>query len=256
MTGKAGLKAGVARILPPAGDNRTELVCSLQVEEWPLDRLRAYDKNPRKNDEAVGRMVAAITEYGFRIPVVALSNGEIVDGHLRAKAARKMGLKTVPVTLADNLTPAQVKAFRLLANRSATWAEWDPALLKIELSDLHALGVEMSLTGFAIDELGELGVDGFALEERLAQAEETPPVPKVPVTKVGELWHLGDHRLLAGDGTNADDVARLLNDSAPHLMVTDPPYGVQYDPSWRARAGVNLNRDKLGKVPNDDRADW
>jgi DNA modification methylase len=267
MTGKTKRKARVARKRPPVGkipatpvwprdDIHTKRASPLKIEEWPIARLRDYDKNPRKNDEAVGRMVTAIKEYGFRIPVVARSDGEIVDGHLRAKAARKMGLETVPVALADDLTPAQVKAFRLLANRSATWAEWDEALLKIELSDLQSLGFDMSLTGFPAAELGKLGVEGFSLEERLARADETPPAPKAPVTKLGELWQLDGHRLLAGDSTNAADVMRLLDGAKPHLMITDPPYGVSYDPGWRARAGVNLSTAKLGQVPNDDRADW
>lgn len=129
----------------------------LTVEQWPIDKLIPYARNPRKNDEQVDRMVSAIKEFGFRIPIVARSDGSVVDGHLRLKAARKIGMTDVPVALADELTPSQVKAFRLLANQSANWAEWDTELLKLELEELKADGYDMELTGFDEGEL--LGVD-------------------------------------------------------------------------------------------------
>ena len=128
----------------------------LKVEEWPIDRLVEYASNPRKNDEQVDRMCGAIREFGFRIPVVAKSDGLVVDGHLRLKAARRLGLKTVPVALADELSDAQIKAFRLLANKSASWASWDDDLLKIELGELQGLGFDLALTGF-----GELELAGI-----------------------------------------------------------------------------------------------
>ena len=126
---------------------------ALKVEQWPIDRLVEYARNPRKNDEHVDRMVAAIREFGFRIPIVAKSDGLVVDGHLRLKAARKMGLADVPVALADSLTEAQIKAFRLLANQSANWAGWDADLLALELGDLGSAGFDLSLIGFSDDEL-------------------------------------------------------------------------------------------------------
>ena len=112
----------------------------LIVEMWPVARLIPYARNPRRNDVAVGRMCGAIREFGFRIPVVARSDGTVVDGHLRLKAAQQLGLDEVPVALADDLSEAQIKAFRLLANRSAAWAEWDDALLTLELQDLEKFG--------------------------------------------------------------------------------------------------------------------
>ena len=105
----------------------------IKFEHWPTSRLLPYARNPRKNDHVVDQMAAAITEFGFRIPIIARSTGEVVDGHLRLKAALRLGLETVPVILADDLTPAQIKAFRILANRSATWADWDEDLLRLEL---------------------------------------------------------------------------------------------------------------------------
>ena len=125
----------------------------LTVEQWPIEKLIPYARNPRKNDEQVDRMVSAIKEFGFRIPIVARSDGSVVDGHLRLKAAKKMGMSEVPVALADELTPSQVKAFRLLANQSANWAEWDTELLKLELEELKADGYDMELTGFDEGEL-------------------------------------------------------------------------------------------------------
>lgn len=128
----------------------------LKVEQWPIERLIPYARNPRRNDAQVDRMVSAINEFGFRIPVVARSDGSVVDGHLRLKAAQKLGLKEVPVALADELTEAQVKAFRLLANKSANWAEWDDELLKLELEELKELDFDLVLTGFDAGELGDI----------------------------------------------------------------------------------------------------
>lgn len=127
----------------------------LKMETWPIEKLIPYARNPRKNDEQVARMVAAIKEFGFRIPIVAKSDGAIVDGHLRLKAALKLGLTEVPVVLADELTEAQIKAFRILANQSANWAEWDKDLLKLELLELKELDFDLALTGFDGKELSE-----------------------------------------------------------------------------------------------------
>src|SRR6266513_83871 len=120
----------------------------LEIQVWPIDRLVFYARNPRKNDPAVDRMCASITEFGFKIPVLARSTGEVVDGHLRLKAARKLGISEIPVILCDEWTEAQVKAFRLLVNRSVAWAVWDDELLALELADLKGLDFDRSLTGF------------------------------------------------------------------------------------------------------------
>jgi ParB-like chromosome segregation protein Spo0J len=125
----------------------------LQTAMWDITHLKEYGRNPRKNDEVVDRMVASIQEFGFRIPVIIKSDGTIVDGHLRYKAAKKMGMRRIPVALADELTDAQVKAFRLLANRSANWASWDDDLLKLEFEELKDMDFSLDLTGFDIDEI-------------------------------------------------------------------------------------------------------
>jgi DNA modification methylase len=225
----------------------------LTVEQWPVTRLIPYSRNPRKNDAAVDQMCAAIREFGFRIPVVARSDGSVIDGHLRLKAAQRLGLDQVPVALADDLTEAQIKAFRLLANRSAAWAEWDYELLALELQDLKGLDFDLALTGFDAGELRSLLED--APSTGLTDENAVPETPSAPVTKPGDLILLGPHRLLCGDATKAEDVRRLLGDVRPRLMVTDPPYGVDYDPTWRNEAGVSTTK-RTGKVANDDRADW
>lgn len=125
----------------------------MQIELRPTDSLIEYIRNPRKNDHVVEKMVAAIKEFGFRIPIVAKSDGTVVDGHLRLKAARQMGLEEVPVVLADDLTDAQIKAFRLLANRSVNWADWDNELLRLEFDELQDLGFDLEMTGFSDGEI-------------------------------------------------------------------------------------------------------
>ena len=139
-------------------------MAELKVEQWPIDRLIPYARNPRRNDEQVDRMASAIREFGFRIPIVAKSDGSLVDGHLRLKAAQKLGLKEVPVALADELTDAQVKAFRILANKSANWAEWDTDLLRVEFEELKELDFDLEMTGFELPEIDEIlaedGQDG------------------------------------------------------------------------------------------------
>jgi DNA modification methylase len=225
----------------------------LTVEHWPLERLIPYARNPRRNDAAVDQMCAAIREFGFRIPIVARADGTVVDGHLRLKAAHRLGLSEVPVALADELSDAQIKAFRLLANRSAAWAAWDDDLLKLELEDLQGIGFDLGLTGFDAGELRNLLDDGPSTG--LTDEDIAPPLPAIPVTQPGDLILLGPHRLVCGDSTNPTDVRRLLGDLRPPLMVTDPPYGVSYDPAWRNRAGVSTTK-RIGTVVNDDRADW
>ena len=128
----------------------------LIVEMWPVERLVPYARNPRKNDEQVGKMAASIREFGFRIPVVAKSDGSVVDGHLRLKAALMLGLSEVPVALVDDLTDVQVKAFRIMANKSAEWAAWDDGLLKLELEDLKELDYDLLLTGHELLELDDI----------------------------------------------------------------------------------------------------
>ena len=166
----------------------------LALEQWPIERLVEYARNPRRNDDVVDRMCAAISEFGFRIPIVARSDGTVVDGHLRLKAARRLALGTVPVVLADDLSEAQIKAFRLLANRSANWAEWDDDLLRLELEELLEEDFDLDLTGFDLDEIDRL-LQGTEAAAGNIDDDEVPQAPDDPTSKPGDLWLLGNHRL-------------------------------------------------------------
>src|SRR6202008_3299677 len=150
---------------------------SAEIQTWNIDRLVFYARNPRKNDAAVDRMCGSIREFGFKIPVLPRSDGEVVDGHLRLKAARKLGITEVPVLLCDEWSPAQVKAFRLMVNRSVTWANWDEELLAIELQDLQESDFNLDLTGFDPGEIDKL----LALEDD-EKANATPPLPESAVS--------------------------------------------------------------------------
>jgi len=243
---------------------------AVEIQIWPIERLVFYARNPRKNDAAVDRMCSSIREFGFKIPVLARSDGEVVDGHLRLKAARKLGswpdgdTSAIPVILCDEWTPAQVKAFRLMVNRSVSWAAWDEELLSLELQELNEADFDPSLTGF---DPGE--IDGLLAIPDEERANAVPPIPENPVSRAGDLWLCGDHRVLCGDATQQEDVARLLGGRKPILMVTDPPYGIELDSEWRDRAGLNgcgaaepsyMKHRTKGHtettISGDTRADW
>src|ERR1700758_482337 len=181
---------------PPAGQEHEVKIQALphQIEMWPIERLIPYARNPRKNDSAVDRMCASLREFGFKIPCLVRGDGEIVDGHLRLKAARKLGITEIPVILCDEWTPAQVKAFRLMVNRSVEWAAWDEELLAVELEEIKDLDFDLSQTGF---DPGE--IDKLLLLEDEERANAAPPLPEAPVSRVGDLWLLGAHRVLCGD---------------------------------------------------------
>jgi DNA modification methylase len=225
----------------------------MEVFEIGIDQLVPSQRILRKNDGAVTRMVAAIKEYGIPIPILGRHRGEkieIVDGHLRVKASRKMGLLSIPVVFCDDWSEAQVKAFRILVNRSATWATWDEELVVLELADLDALDFDLSLTGFDPFEINE-----FLFPDAVASSAETVPEPKSAVTRLGDLWLCGLHRILAGDATSPEAVASVHGAQIPKLLLTDPPYSVNYDPTWRERAGLG-RAQQTGLVQNDDRVDW
>src|SRR6267142_3542009 len=154
-----------------------------RIETWSIGRLVEYPRNPRKNDGAVDRMCGSIREFGFKIPCLVRSDGEVVDGHLRLKAARKLGITEIPVILCDEWTPAQVKAFRLTVNRSVTWADWDEELLALELQELNELDFDLSLTGFDPKELDDLLIP----PEDDERANAVPPLPATAVTRPDDL---------------------------------------------------------------------
>jgi len=200
----------------------------VKVELRSIEAIRPYDQNPRLNDQAVEAVAKSLREFGFRQPIVVDPDGVIIVGHTRWKAAQKLGLKQVPVHVATDLTPAQVKAYRLADNQTATLAEWNYDLLPLELKDLAGMDFDLSLLGFSQEDLGALlappGNEGLTDEDAV-------PLPgDAAITQPGDLWILGQHRLLCGDSASAADVDRLLAGAAVHLVNTDPPYNVRVEP--------------------------
>src|SRR5215471_6866652 len=207
----------------------------MEIEERPITTIRPYANNPRVNDPAVQAVAASIRAFGFRQPIVVDADGVIVVGHTRYKAALQLGLETVPVHVALGLSPAQLKAYRLADNQTATLARWDEERLPLELAELQQQDIDLSLTGFSTEELMRLlepaGMEGFA------DPDAVPEPPDEPKTQPGDLWILGRHRLLCGDSSQPADVDRLLEGAAIHLASTDPPYNVRLEPrSNNARA--------------------
>ena len=200
----------------------------MKIEQWKLADIRPYEQNPRHNDGAVEAVAKSLQEFGFRQPIVVDSEGIIVVGHTRWKAAQKLGLEMVPVHMAEDLTPEQARAYRLADNQTATLAEWDLELLPAELAELRDADFDMSLLGFSEDEL--IRFMGDDVTDGLTDPDDIPEPPYEPTTQPGDLWILGDHRLLCGDSSKAEDVDRLLDGAVIDLVNTDPPYNVKVEP--------------------------
>jgi DNA modification methylase len=200
----------------------------MKIELWDLGRIRPYENNPRINDQAVEAVVTSIRQFGFRQPIVVDTNGVIIVGHTRYKAAQKLGLAKVPVHVAKDLSPEQAKAYRIADNKTAELAEWNYELLPIELSELAGMDYDLNLLGFSSEELAKLLDPG--VQEGLCDPDEVPEPPDEPITRPGDLWILGEHRLLCGDSGKTEDVDRLLDGNPVHLVNTDPPYNVRVEP--------------------------
>jgi DNA modification methylase len=236
------------------------------IEHWTLDRLISYARNPRTHSEAqVAQIAASIAEFGFTCPILVDSGAGILAGHGRLLAARKLGLKKVPVIVLDHLSDAQKRAYIIADNQLALNAGWDDETLRAELAALQSEDFNLDLIGFNVHELDELLRDPVDEEK----AEQAPPLPDVAATRLGEVWLLGNHRVLCGDATSPDAVVKLLGDRKPLLMVTDPPYGIGLDSEWRDRAGLNKHGPAEASymkhrteghtntsISSDTRADW
>ena len=227
--------------------------------EWlPLDSLRAWERNPKRHpEEQIRDLMKSITRFGWGSPILARMNGEVVAGHGRLEAARRLGLTTVPVRRL-NLDPTEAALLALADNRLTETGAWDEPAVAAILAEASADGVDIASLGWSQSEIDAL----LASTEPRGGLTDPDDVPAVqpPVSVLGDVWTLGRHRLICGDATDAACVARLLGDVRPHLMVTDPPYGVRYDPGWRNDAdmagGKAPGGRAVGKVLNDDRADW
>ena len=224
-----------------------------RVERWAIDRLLPYARNARTHSAGqVEQIAASMREWGWTNPVLVDEEGMIIAGHGRIEAAKRLGLAEAPVMVAAGWSEAKKRAYVIADNKLALNAGWNEELLAAELTDLARACLRprprrlRRARARAAARLSAEAVDG---------EDEVPEVPDTPVSRQGDLWVLGKHRLLCGDATSAMDVGRLLGDVRPHLMVTDPPYGVAYDPAWRNQAGASQTR-RTGKVLNDDRADW
>jgi DNA modification methylase len=229
----------------------------LQVSE-----IIPYSRNSRTHSDAqISQIAASIQQFGFTNPVLVDEGMVVVAGHGRLQAVQRLGWAEIPGIVLTGLSDAQKAALRVADNKLALNAGWDDDLLRTELMGLRDVGFDLALTGFGEDELATLFVDR---SDGLTDPDDVPEAPAEPVTRAGDVWLLGRHRLVCGDATNETDVSLCIGAVKPHLMVTDPPYGVDYDPDWRnerARTSVGMGNRAIGAgavglVVNDDRADW
>jgi DNA modification methylase len=213
----------------------------LRIEYWPVERLKPYERNPRKNDKAVDQIRASIREFGFAVPILARSDGAVVDGHLRLKGAIAEKMPEVPVVPCDGWTEVQVKAFRLMVNRSVNWADWDETALALELQEIQEADFDLGLTGFEDDELRRL-LEAQEAVDGLTDEDSVPALSETPVSRTDDLWILGDHKLLVGDATKSVDVATLMAGDHADLLVADPPYNVDYEGYTEERLKIRGDR--------------
>jgi DNA modification methylase len=225
------------------------------IEFWPIERLIPYAGNARVHTEAdLEKIAAAIRRWGWTMPALVDKEGMLIVGHGRVAAAPRAEVRSIPVIVARGWSEEEKRAYRLADNQLAARASWDLDLLRSELQELGSANFDLPLIGFEPERLDDilnrLGSSG------LTDPDSVPEVPEQPVTRLSDIWLLGGHRIGCGDSTSAADVAQVLAGSEPPLMITDPPYGVGYQPSWRARRNLSRGRLARGEVLNDDRTDW
>ena len=206
-----------------------------RIEILPISEILPYAKNPRKNEKSVKFVKESIRQFGFKVPIIIDSKREIVCGHTRLLAAKSLGLSEVPCIIADDLTYEQIKAFRLADNKVGEFSDWDIELLNNELSEIAE--IDMGDFGFSDEQ-----------EEQQEITEDEVPEEVEPVCKNGEIWKLGEHRLMCGDSTDAEQVAKLMNGEKADLLFTDPPYGVSYEKKTKEV----LKSKTYTKIENDD----
>lgn len=216
----------------------------MEVQNLPLESIKPYDSNPRRNDEAIDFVARSIQQYGFRQPIVVDKDMVIVVGHTRYKAALKLGLATIPVHVARDLTPEQAKAYRIADNRSHELSEWDDEKLIAELKALATFDIDLDDVGFDSADLQKLIAENSSTFD-----DDDVPIPEPPdeaTTKLGDIWILGDHRLMCGDSASVEDVDRLLAGAKIQLVNTDPPYNVKVEPrSNNARAMAETHHQRF-----------
>jgi DNA modification methylase len=216
----------------------------MKIEIADINSIQPYINNPRKlKDSAIDKVAMSIKEYGFRQPIVVDANRIIVVGHTRYRASKKLGLKEVPITIAENLTQEQINAYRIADNRTNEEAEWDLELLKTEIKELELADFNLDLTGFDEDQLNNML---FEEKQGLTDEDEVPEAPEEPITKLGDIWKLGNHRLMCGDSTDFEHTNKLLQDKID-LVFTDPPYGIDVVQSNQVGGGGETKfKGKIG----------
>ena len=219
----------------------------MKIKTVAVEKVIPYARNPRKNEDAISKVSASLKEYGWQQPIVVDAEMVVIAGHTRLEAAKRLGMTEVPVHIAENLSEAQVKAYRIADNRVSQEAEWDIDLLKIELGDLENLDFDLSLTGFDDDELNQMLAE--IVEEGLVDDDEVPAAPENPVSVLGDVWMLGNHRLMCGDSTSIDAVDKLMPETA-NMIFTDPPYLMDFTGGIHADGSKSFNA-KHGGIKND-----
>lgn len=214
---------------------------TMQIKMLNIADIKPYDRNPRNNAAAVDAVAKSIKEFGFRNPIILDKDNVIVAGHTRLLGAKALGMTEVPCVIAEDLTPEQVQAFRIADNKTAEIAEWDYDLLPIELHDLENSGFDMSLLGFETDELEKLLATGGEVTAGETEADAVPDVPETAVSRPGEIYILGHHRLMCGDSTKSEDMARLMDGGKARMYLTDPPYNVAVEGS----TGLTIMNDDM-----------
>ena len=224
---------------------------STHIERWSTDKLVPYARNARTHsEEQVAQIAASIVEFGFTNPILAGSDGVIVAGHGRLAAAQKLGLDTVPVVVLDHLTPTQRRALIIADNRIAENAGWDDAMLRIELQSLQEDGFNLDITGFDADALAEIMAGEETTVDGQTEDDAVPEVPVTPISRPGDVWELGNHRLLCGDATDPASYDALMADAQADMVFTDPPYNVDY-----ANSAKDKMRGKDRPILNDNLGD-
>ena len=224
---------------------------STHIERWPTEKLVPYARNARTHsEEQVAQIAASIVEFGFTNPILAGSDGVIVAGHGRLAAAQKLGLDTVPVVVLDHLTPTQRRALIIADNRIAENAGWDDAMLRIELQSLQEDGFNLDITGFDDDAMAEIMAGEETTVDGQTDDDAVPEVSATPISRPGDVWELGNHRLVCGDATDPKSYELLMADAKADMIVTDPPYNVDY-----ANSAKDKMRGKDRPILNDNLGD-
>jgi DNA modification methylase len=228
----------------------------MEIVVKKISDLKAYENNARLHSkEQIQEIVDSIKNYGFNDPIEIDSNNVILSGHARIEAAKICGLDEIPTICHSHLKENKQKGYILATNKIAQNATWDYLTLKNEMTNLVNDGFDMKSTGFSQEEIDEILKNNIA-NETFSDPDEVPELKPDSITKLGDIWILDNHRLSCGDSKDINCIDKLINENKPNLMVTDPPYGVNYDPEWRNNSNLGVGEKSIGKVKNDDLIDW